>query len=718
MDNGKREYKGIDCFRIIAVILVVAIHTSPLVSVNETADFILTRILARVAVPYFFMATGFFLLPRLTASAANKMEKMASLLIFLKKTAIIYGVSIVIYLPLNIYAGHYDTVTSAFSLFKDLVFNGTFYHLWYLPASIAGVLIVYLVAEKLPGKTLIPIVMILYLIGLFGDSYYGVSAQIPLLKIFYDALFILFDYTRNGLFFAPVFLAMGWRLACAKNIIGAKKSITGFIFSLFLMIVEALILHRYNFQRHDSMYIMLLPCMYFLFQSILLWRGNSQKRLRILSMLVYILHPLCLVFVRGFAKITGWTPVLVENSPGRFAAVATASFVVCIILQAIWERMKDRPDPSGRAWVEINLSNLIWNLKSFQGILPEACSVMAVVKANAYGHGALAVSKALYKQGIHAFAVATIEEGISLRRHGIGGDILILGYTGPRDFHLLVRYRLTQTVVDCEYAGLLNSYGKKIKAHIKIDTGMNRLGENYFKPDQIARIYQYKNLIICGTYTHLCVSDSMKDEDVVFTENQIKRFYDIVTDLKELNIDTGKLHIQSSYGVLNYPELRCDYARIGIALYGALSNRDDRTRVQIELRPVFSLKARIVLTKTVAKGETVGYGHKFTSLRDLLIAVVSIGYADGLPRNLSSGGGYVLIKGQRAQIIGSICMDQMMVDITDIEGVRPDDIATIIGQDRNERITAEQVAYQTGTITNELLSRMSNNRIKRFLKNN
>ncbi|WP_277623677.1 alanine racemase [Candidatus Contubernalis alkaliaceticus] len=222
----------------------------------------------------------------------------------------------------------------------------------------------------------------------------------------------------------------------------------------------------------------------------------------------------------------------------------------------------------------------------------------------------------------------------------------------------------------------------------------------------------YKNLIVCGTYTHLCASDSMDEEDVVFTKNQIEYFYNAISELKKININTGKLHIQSSYGVLNYQELQCDYARLGIALYGVLSNRDDWTKVQINLRPVFSLKARIVLTKKVAEGETIGYGRKFTAPGDMLIAVVSIGYADGLSRNLSSMDGYVLIKGHRAKIIGFICMDQMMVDISNIKGVRSNDIVTIIGEDGDQQIRAEEVAWQTGTITNELLSRMNHNRVK------
>ncbi|WP_277623678.1 alanine racemase [Candidatus Contubernalis alkaliaceticus] len=492
MNETKQGYNWIDNFRIIAVILVIAIHTSPLVSINETADFILTRVLARTAVPFFFMATGFFLLPGLVTLSTKETTDNAALLRFLKKIVILYGFSIIIYLPLNIYSGFFGLRTTVFSLFKALVFDGTLYHLWYFPAVTSGVLIVYLFAKKLPEKALGVMVLILYLLGLLGDSYFGITVQIPFIKIFYDNMFVLFDYTRNGLFFAPVFLVMGGWIACGKKTIGVRKSIMGLIFSLSLMIVEAMILNHYDLQRHDSMYVMLLPCMYFLFQLILSVPGESRKNLRTLSMLVYILHPLCIVLVRGFAKMTGWTPVLIENSFTHFVAVTAASFALCIILQRISGWRKEKPYSRGRAWQEINLSNLISNVKSFQGILPESCSIMAVVKANAYGHGDIAVSKALYQQGIRAFAVSTVTEGISLRQHGIGGDILIMGCTGFQDLHLLTRYRLIQTVVDCEYAGLLNSYGKKIKVHIKIDTGMNRLGENCHRLHQIAQMYHIK----------------------------------------------------------------------------------------------------------------------------------------------------------------------------------------------------------------------------------
>ena len=359
-----------------------------------------------------------------------------------------------------------------------------------------------------------------------------------------------------------------------------------------------------------------------------------------------------------------------------------------------------------RAWAEINLNNLKHNVKALREILPAGCELMAVVKANAYGHGDVEIAANLSQIGISSFAVATIDEGIRLRTHGIKGEILILGYTLPERTAELVRYHLTQAVIDYDHAKQLNAFGKPMAVHIKINTGMNRLGESCNRTAEIDKILRCQNLEVCGIFTHLCVADSAQPDDIEFTTNQIYSFYAVLDQLCQLGHTLPKVHIQSSYGVLNYPELQCDYARIGIALYGALSSPDDKTKLQLDLRPVLALKARVVLIRTITAGESVSYGRQFMAQRDTRVAVISIGYADGLPRNLSYEKAYVLIRGCRAPIIGRICMDQLMVDVTDIPVVKRDDIATLIGKDGSEKITAEQVAANAGTIANELLSRL------------
>jgi len=338
---------------------------------------------------------------------------------------------------------------------------------------------------------------------------------------------------------------------------------------------------------------------------------------------------------------------------------------------------------------------------------------MPAVKANAYGHGAVEISRELNANGIHAFCVASVLEGVELRKGGIKGEILILGYTHPKQFYLLRKYRLTQTVIDYRYAKILDSYRKKFTVHIKIDTGMHRLGERSENIGEILQIFKCKNLIIAGIYTHLCADDTDRRMDIAFTQMQVNNFYYLLSIIEKNGFKLPKVHIQSSYGIFNRPDLAFDYARVGIALYGMLSNLEDTENYNTELRPVLSVKARISMIKTIYAGEPAGYGLAFTAPCDRRIAVLAIGYADGFPRRLSCGEGYVLINGQKAPVVGRVCMDQMMVDVTGIKGISQGDIAVIIGKSGNTKITACEIAEQTGTISNEILSRLGK-RLERY----
>lgn len=359
-----------------------------------------------------------------------------------------------------------------------------------------------------------------------------------------------------------------------------------------------------------------------------------------------------------------------------------------------------------RAWIEINLKNLEHNIQQIQKIIPEDCKIMAVVKANAYGHGMLEISKNLNEIGVHDFAVATLEEGITLRKNNIKGNILILGYTNFEDIKYVSEYDLMQTIVDYEYAKKINEMNleNKIKVHIKINTGMNRIGENYKNIDNIIKIYQMENLEILGTYTHLCVADSLEPENIEFTENQIAHFYECINKIKDLGYNPGKIHIQSSYGILNYPDLKCDYVRPGVTMYGVYSSLGDKTKVMPDIKPVLSLKARITSIKQIGKGDSVSYGRTFIADTDKKIATVSIGYADGYPRSLSNKHVKVIVNGGYAEVIGRICMDQLVIDVSNIKEVKQGDIVTLIGED--EEISAEKIAGKADTITNELLSRL------------
>ncbi|MGM0839059.1 MAG: serine racemase VanT catalytic subunit [Bacillota bacterium] len=372
------------------------------------------------------------------------------------------------------------------------------------------------------------------------------------------------------------------------------------------------------------------------------------------------------------------------------------------------------PGEHYRAWAEIDLTSLDHNVKALTHVISGESELMAVVKANAYGHGSVDVAKRLEQSGVRHFAVAEIDEGIELRSRGIHGEILILGYTPTHRLDDLIDYDLTQTVVNADDGERLQAFGKIIKVHVKIDTGLNRLGEQYDHTDRILSIYKQKNLQVHGTFSHLAAADSLLDRDVSFTRAQYKRLQTTAEHIRANGYDPGRLHILNSYGILNHPDMHLQMVRPGIALYGVLSTADNPVKSDVTLLPVLSLKARVSRVNEINAGVPVGYGLSYTATRDSVIATVSIGYADGIPRHLSEKGGAVLIRGRRAKIIGKISMDQLSVDATDIKDIRQGDTVTLIGQDGAETIKAEAIAAMTGTITNELLSTIGA-RVKRRL---
>ncbi len=600
-----------------------------------------------------------------------------------------------------------------------LVFEGTFYHLWYFPACMLGILLVTLLGRFLGLRGTLLVSGALYVIGLLGDSYYGVAQRIPALSGVYDVIFQISPYTRNGLFFAPLFLALGCLMGG-----GRQKACRDhlwlwscFVLSFVLMSKEGFLLRRLGFQRHDSMYVFLVPVMIFLYKILLSIRGRSVKRLRSISTWIYIVHPAMIVAVRGAARIVHMTELLVDNSLIHYAAVTVLSIAAAAVISyfgdwvkgagapgaALSERGKER---RGRAWIELDREALSQNVEALLAMLPDHCSLMPAVKADAYGHGAVLIARELNRIGVEAFCVASAGEGEELRREGVKGEILVLGYTDPTQFDLLHRCRLTQTIVDYQYAERLNGYGKRLHVHIGVDTGMHRLGIGYEQRDLIMDIFEMKNLAVDGLFTHLCTSDGQALREQSFTDLQARRFYSVVDDLERSGYSCPKLHLQSSYGILNYPNLAEDYARVGIALYGVLSTREDTKRWEDVLRPVLSLKARVACVRRLCCGETAGYGMAFTAQRDMEIATITVGYGDGLPRNLSGGQGFVLINGRRAPVVGRICMDQTIVDVSGIPDVKAGDVAVLIGKSGDKEISAGDLAGWAGTITNEILSRM------------
>lgn len=685
---------AIDQFRLIAAFLVVANHTSPLLSFGEDVDFILTRIIARIAVPFFLMVSGYFLYKQIESGNRFYIQT------FCKKLVLLYLCSIVLFLPLNVYAGHYKSEGWGFSLLKDLLINGTFYHLWYFPGLILGVLIVFFCMQKIGLRFTFLLSLFLYVIGIFGDSYYGVIKQVPYLEVFYNTLFSISDYTRNGLFMVPLFLTMGMLIYQSTKRGSFTKNISLLFISLVFLIVEGLLLHHHSLQRHDSMYIMLLPTMYYLFICLLRIKGISSKNIRTLSTIIYIIHPWMIVVVRFTADLLNWKDLFVENSLLHFGMVSFLSFAVALMM-VYWR--KDTASSTSRAWIEIDLQALRENIRVLKELIPSDAELMAVVKANAYGHGAVKIAREMNKQGIKSFAVATLTEGIELRKQKIKGEILILGYTNPAEILLIKRYRLTQTVVDLSHAKELNKHGVKIPIQIKLDTGMHRLGFNTAKFKELKEVYTFHHLRVKGVFSHLSVSDSLTSEDIRFTNKQVATFNQTIKWLESQQLPTGKQHIQASYGILNYPNLQYDYVRAGIALYGVLS-KNDKVSSNVELQPVLALKSRVALVKQINPGESISYGRAYQAKQRMKIAIVTIGYADGLPRNIDKG--YVLIQSQKAPIISRICMDQLIVDISHLEHIQINDVVTLIGKDGTEKISSEDVAEKSGTITNELLSRL------------
>lgn len=369
-----------------------------------------------------------------------------------------------------------------------------------------------------------------------------------------------------------------------------------------------------------------------------------------------------------------------------------------------------------RAWIELDMEHLRNNVRYFKRILPKDCALMPAVKANAYGHGAIPVAKVLAEEQITHFCVASVSEGIQLREAGIDGEILILGYTAPECLAEIEAYALTQTVVDAAYGRELAESGHTLLVQIGVDTGMHRLGEEWTNVKDIAELFGYRNLKVTGVFSHLCTSDGAGEREAAFAREQIRRFNVIVEALHARGFHDFKTHLQGSYGILNYPDCRYDCVRPGIALYGVLSTEEDITRIPFMTKPVLSLKTRVECVRTLAEGESAGYGLAYTAGRESRIAVLSIGYADGIPREIS-GKGYVLIHGEKAYVVGRVCMDQMFVDITPLHcsrRVQMHDEAVLIGSSEGACITAEQFAAFTGTISNEVLSRLGS-RLCRFV---
>lgn len=376
-----------------------------------------------------------------------------------------------------------------------------------------------------------------------------------------------------------------------------------------------------------------------------------------------------------------------------------------------------------RAWLEIHVSRIEHNVKEIQKLLPTTNKIMAIVKANAYGHGDVICANELERVGIDFFGVSSVDEGIQLRKGGVTKPILVLGYTPPIHFHHVITYDLLQTFFSLEYAQKANSYCAKhntrMKGHVKVDTGMSRIGilaqDHAYHIEEIKQIYQMRYLDISGIFSHLSVSDALTKEYIAYTNHQKELFDQVIQDIGREGIQVGVRHLQNSYGILNYPQLTYDYARPGLLWMGVTSNDAYSINTAPNFKPVMEFKASVSLVKQIEEGVCVSYGRNYTATKPTMIATLAVGYADGYPRIVSNKGCCVLLHGKKANIVGNICMDQMMIDVSDIEGVKEGDIATLFGYDGDVCLRIDELSRHAKTINNETFCRISS-RVPRIYK--
>jgi alanine racemase len=371
----------------------------------------------------------------------------------------------------------------------------------------------------------------------------------------------------------------------------------------------------------------------------------------------------------------------------------------------------------GPTWIEIDLDAIANNVKNIKQLIGEKNELMAVVKGNAYGHNILEVSSVVLNNGATRLAVARLEEGILLRRAGIVVPILILGLTLKQQAELLVSYNITPAVCEYEMIEKLSESAikedKVVKVHLKVDTGMGRIG--IFSHDIlrfIKKIRTLKNVEIEGIFTHFSVAD---EKNKTYTEEQFKIFMEVLTLLEKEKIRIPIKHVGNSATLLDLPHMWLDLVRPGISIYGLYPSTE--VRKTIKLIPAHSFRTRIVFLKELSAGEYISYGRTYTTTkRRTKVASLPVGYADGYNRLLSNQG-EVLVRGRRFPIIGRICMDQCMIDVSGLREVKIGDEVALWGRQGEEEITVEEISEKIGTINYEIVHLPDKKRVpKLFIK--
>ncbi|MBD1901552.1 MULTISPECIES: alanine racemase [Cyanophyceae] len=356
-----------------------------------------------------------------------------------------------------------------------------------------------------------------------------------------------------------------------------------------------------------------------------------------------------------------------------------------------------------RAWVEIDLAALAHNVRQLRRFLSPKTALMAVVKADAYGHGAITVAEIACQAGASWLGVATIPEGIQLREAGIQAPILILGASNTSEqVQAIAHWDLQPTLCTPQqalvFSETLGTLNRSLAVHVKLDTGMSRLGTPWQQAAEFVSLVQrLPHLKIASIYSHLATADS---PDPTGMRQQQDRFEEAIALIKTTGMTPPRLHLANSAAALSDPSLHYDMVRVGLATYGLYPA--PHLKSVIDLKPVMKVKARVTQVKNISAGTGVSYGHQFVASRDMRLAAIAIGYADGVPRNLSNKM-QVLLRGQQVPQIGAITMDQLMLDVSAIPDLQTGEVVTLLGQEGNAGISADDWAATLGTISWEIL---------------
>ena len=370
-----------------------------------------------------------------------------------------------------------------------------------------------------------------------------------------------------------------------------------------------------------------------------------------------------------------------------------------------------------RVYAEVNLDSIAANMEAMKANLQPGTQMIGVVKTDGYGHGAVPVAQAI-DPFVAGYAVASADEGIQLRKHGIKKPILILGVTHPSRYEELIIHEICPAIFQYEKARLLSEtavrLGKRAGLHLALDTGMGRIGmePTVASADMVKELSLLPGIVIEGMFTHFARAD---ETDKGATKRQYERYMGFAELLEKRGVKIPVRHCDNSAGIIDLPEMGLDMVRAGISIYG-LYPSDEVDRESVVLTPALSLKSFITYIKTIRPGTAVSYGGTFVADKTMRVATIPVGYGDGYPRNLSNRG-EVLIRGQRARILGRVCMDQFMVDVTEIPEAAEDDMVTLIGQDNDQRITVEDVAARCGGFHYELLCDIGKRVPRVYIKN-